>query len=263
MTRLQRTTTTALATCGAAALALTLVPASAGANEARHVGWNVRADDVPGQRADSAAQPGQDAHEEAQARAEAVRVELAERRAESERVAEVDAANAAAAERQAEEEAEAERQAAEEEAAEARAAEEEAASRAAERVTQVSEPATEPVAEPVAEPTATTYPDNLDGWIREALDIMAQHGIPGTYDGLYRNIMRESSGNPNAVNDWDINAINGTPSIGLLQVIQPTFDAYHVEGTPYDLYDPVANIVAAANYAWHRYGSIDNVNGPY
>ncbi|RMI37006.1 transglycosylase SLT domain-containing protein, partial [Streptomyces triticirhizae] len=127
------------------------------------------------------------------------------------------------------------------------------------------EPAPEPEPEPAPapEPAAPVYPDNLDGWIREALDIMAQHGIPGTYEGLHRNIMRESSGDPNAINLWDINAINGTPSIGLLQVIQPTFDAYHVPGTPYDLYDPVANIVAAANYAWDRYGSIDNVNGPY
>ncbi|MGW0997706.1 transglycosylase SLT domain-containing protein, partial [Streptomyces sp. NPDC002523] len=27
--------------------------------------------------------------------------------------------------------------------------------------------------------------------------------------------------------------------------------------------DPVANITAAANYAAHRYGSIDNVNSAY
>ena len=60
---------------------------------------------------------------------------------------------------------------------------------------------------------------------------MKKHGIPGTYDGLHRNIMRESCGNPNAINNWDINAINGVPSIGLLQVIKPTFDAYHVAGT--------------------------------
>ncbi|TDC69076.1 transglycosylase SLT domain-containing protein [Streptomyces hainanensis] len=272
MTRLQRTTAAALATCGAAALALTVVPASADATEPQSLGWNVRAGDVPGQRADSAAQPGQNAHKEAQARAETVRAELAERRADSERVAVVDAANAAAAERQAQEAvAQAERLAAEARAAEEAeqaAAEQAAAEAEAEAAAEAaSEPAVEPVSEPVAapaaEPTATTYADNLDGWIREALDIMAQHGIPGSYDGLYRNIMRESSGNPSAVNDWDINAINGTPSIGLLQVIQPTFDAYHVEGTPYDLYDPVANIVAAANYAWDRYGSIDNVNGPY
>ncbi|MFJ8541069.1 transglycosylase SLT domain-containing protein [Streptomyces sp. NPDC093586] len=111
--------------------------------------------------------------------------------------------------------------------------------------------------------TATVYPNNLDGWIRESLDIMAQHGIPGTYDGIHRNVMRESSGNPFAINNWDVNAVNGTPSKGLLQVIDPTFRAYHVAGTSWDSYDPVANITAACNYAAHRYGSIDNVFSAY
>jgi LysM repeat protein len=111
--------------------------------------------------------------------------------------------------------------------------------------------------------SAKTYPDNLDGWIHEALDIMAQKGIPGTYDGIYRNIMRESSGNPNAINNWDSNAAAGTPSKGLLQTIDPTFQAYHVDGTSWDPFDPVANITAACNYAAARYGSIDNVFGPY
>ncbi|MCF6525630.1 LysM peptidoglycan-binding domain-containing protein [Streptomyces sp. JJ36] len=114
-----------------------------------------------------------------------------------------------------------------------------------------------------AEAATQSYPDNLDGWIREALSIMKQHGIPGTYEGIHRNIIRESGGDPNAINNWDINAQNGTPSIGLLQVIKPTFDAYHVPGTVDSQYDPVANIVAACNYAADRYGSIDNVNGPY
>ncbi|KUN19563.1 lytic transglycosylase [Streptomyces antibioticus] len=107
------------------------------------------------------------------------------------------------------------------------------------------------------------YANNLDGWIKHALDIMDDKGIPGTYNGLYRNIMRESSGNPSAINNWDINAINGTPSIGLLQIIKPTFDAYHVAGTSWSQYDPVANIVASANYAADKYGSIDNVNSAY
>ncbi|MGW7467593.1 transglycosylase SLT domain-containing protein [Streptomyces xantholiticus] len=107
------------------------------------------------------------------------------------------------------------------------------------------------------------YADNLDGWIKEALDIMKAEGIPGTYEGLHRNIMRESSGNPNAQNNWDVNAQNGTPSKGLLQVIQPTFEAYHVPGTPHDMTDPVANITAAANYAADKYGSIDNVDSAY
>lgn len=120
--------------------------------------------------------------------------------------------------------------------------------------------AAEAAAEAAAE---NAYPNNLDGWIREALAVMEQHGIPGTYKGIHRNIMRESSGNPNAVNDWDINARNGVPSKGLLQVIQPTFEAYHVEGTAWSLTDPVANIAAACNYAADRYGSIDNVDSAY
>ncbi|MEU3207534.1 transglycosylase SLT domain-containing protein [Streptomyces cyaneofuscatus] len=107
------------------------------------------------------------------------------------------------------------------------------------------------------------YANNLDGWIREAMAIMKKEGIPGSYDGIHRNIIRESSGNRWAINNWDINARNGIPSKGLLQVIQPTFDRYHVKGTKKDLYDPVANIVAACNYAADRYGSMDNVNSAY
>ncbi|MFE1412772.1 LysM peptidoglycan-binding domain-containing protein [Streptomyces sp. NPDC058746] len=110
---------------------------------------------------------------------------------------------------------------------------------------------------------APTYANNLDGWIRESLAVMAKHGIPGTYNGIHRNVMRESSGNPLAINNWDINAQNGIPSKGLLQVIDPTFQAYHVPGTSLNSYDPVANITAACNYAAARYGSIDNVNGAY
>ncbi|MFC3576042.1 transglycosylase SLT domain-containing protein [Streptomyces yaanensis] len=126
----------------------------------------------------------------------------------------------------------------------------EAASRAAQR--------------PQVRPAAPkSYGNNLDGWIRHALDIMAQHKIPGSYNGLHRNILRESSGNPMAINNWDSNAAKGIPSKGLLQVIDPTFRAYHVAGTSWNIYDPVANITAAANYAAHRYGSMDNVNSAY
>ncbi|MFB7992232.1 transglycosylase SLT domain-containing protein [Streptomyces sp. NPDC056002] len=123
--------------------------------------------------------------------------------------------------------------------------------------------AAEPAAAPKAASSVKTDGGNVDGWINEALKIMKAKGIPGSYEGLHRNIMRESSGNPNAVNGYDVNAVNGTPSKGLLQVIQPTFDAYHVAGTSQSLTDPVANITAAANYAAHRYGSIDNVNSAY
>ncbi|MBO8193553.1 transglycosylase SLT domain-containing protein [Streptomyces oryzae] len=140
--------------------------------------------------------------------------------------------------------------------------------------------ATEHPAKPAAKPAAkvemaahakkadekkggSKYADNLDGWIREARAIMKKHDIPGSYDGIKRNIIRESGGDPNAVNNWDINAQKGIPSKGLLQVIQPTFDQYHVKGTPDKLTDPVANIVAACNYAADRYGTMDNVDSAY
>ncbi|MEV7192458.1 transglycosylase SLT domain-containing protein [Streptomyces sp. NPDC093510] len=129
---------------------------------------------------------------------------------------------------------------------------------------QAAEPAQAPASAPqAASGDKKNYPENLDGWIRESLDIMKSKGIPGSYEGLHRNIMRESAGDPNAQNGWDVNAQNGTPSKGLLQVIQPTFEAYHVAGTPNNLTDPVANITAAANYAADKYGSIDNVDSAY
>ncbi|KNB50571.1 transglycosylase SLT domain-containing protein [Streptomyces caatingaensis] len=112
-------------------------------------------------------------------------------------------------------------------------------------------------------PAPKTYADDLDGWINQALDIMRAKGIPGSYEGIKRNIMRESTGNPQAVNDWDVNAVNGVPSKGLLQIIDPTFKAFHVDGTSWDIYDPVANIVASCNYAAKTYGSMDNVNSAY
>ncbi|MFC9472754.1 transglycosylase SLT domain-containing protein [Nocardia sp. NPDC056952] len=125
------------------------------------------------------------------------------------------------------------------------------------------EAAPAPDAAPAPMPEVKSYEDNLHGWITEALDIMAAKGIPGSYEGIHRNIMRESTGNPQAINLWDSNAAMGIPSKGLLQVIDPTFATYHVEGTPFDVWNPVANIVAACNYAAQRYGSMDNVNSAY
>ncbi|MEV6767684.1 transglycosylase SLT domain-containing protein [Nocardia sp. NPDC051030] len=117
--------------------------------------------------------------------------------------------------------------------------------------------------QPFSQMLPPVFADNLDGWIKNALFIMTQRGIPGSYDGIFRNIMRESGGNPGAINLYDSNAAAGIPSKGLLQVIDPTFNAYHVEGTAFDIWNPVSNIAAACNYAAHRYGSIDNVFSAY
>ncbi|MEU2434240.1 transglycosylase SLT domain-containing protein [Streptomyces sp. NPDC007861] len=123
--------------------------------------------------------------------------------------------------------------------------------------------ATSAVVAPTPAAAAPVSSQRLDVWINHALLIMKAEGIPGSHEGIRRNLMRESSGDPFAINLWDSNAKAGIPSKGLMQVIDPTFRTYHVDGTSWDIYDPIANIAAACNYAAQRYGSIDNVNGPY
>ncbi|MFF7726988.1 transglycosylase SLT domain-containing protein [Streptomyces sp. NPDC008001] len=150
-------------------------------------------------------------------------------------------------------------------------AEKQAANRSTERKALQAKPAAPATPAPAkkaapaapAAPVKKSYGNNVDGWISEAMDILRAKGIPASYDGIKRNVMRESTGNPRAINDWDVNAVNGVPSKGLLQMIDPTFKAYHVEGTSWDIYDPVANITAACNYAADKYGSMDNVNSAY
>jgi hypothetical protein len=73
-------------------------------------------------------------------------------------------------------------------------------------------------------------------------------------------IEKESSWNPNIVNNWDSNARKGTPSKGLMQTIGPTFNAHKVPGHN-DIFNPVHNLAAGVRYAIHRYGSLDNVPG--
>lgn len=70
---------------------------------------------------------------------------------------------------------------------------------------------------------------------------------------LYQ-MQTESGGNPNIQNNTDSNARAGTPSRGLMQVIGPTFSAYHVAGTSSNILNPLANVAAAINYARHVYG---------
>ena len=106
-------------------------------------------------------------------------------------------------------------------------------------------------------------PRQIDRWIDQALKVMKKNDIPGSYEGIHRNLMRESGGDPQTINLWDVNAKQNIPSKGLLQVIDPTFQEYHVKGTKKDPFDPVANIVAASNYAADRYGSMDNVDSAY
>lgn len=95
-------------------------------------------------------------------------------------------------------------------------------------------------------------PRKVNQWATTALRIM---GLPVDKfkPGLINMIMHESGGNPNATNNWDSNAAAGTPSMGLMQTIQPTFEAYDLPGH-HQILNPVDNILAGLNYAIHRYG---------
>jgi SLT domain-containing protein len=96
---------------------------------------------------------------------------------------------------------------------------------------------------------------------------LAAAGVPPPGDkasweaGMNLIITNESAWDPNAINNYDINAQNGVPSHGLAQVIPPTFSAYHVAGTSNNILDPIANVAAAINYIVHTYGNINNVPG--
>jgi SLT domain-containing protein len=102
----------------------------------------------------------------------------------------------------------------------------------------------------------TGHGEGVTKWIPLISQALKMEGLDS---GLLRNVLyqmqTESGGNPLAQNNTDINAAHGDPSRGLMQVIGSTFDAYHWPGTSWNIFDPLANIAAALNYAKHTYGS--------
>ncbi|MGC9544031.1 phage tail tape measure protein [Streptomyces sp. UG1] len=92
---------------------------------------------------------------------------------------------------------------------------------------------------------------------------LRQVGQPAAYTGItLRRMNQESGGNPKAVNRWDINWQRGHPSVGLMQVIRPTFQRYagRYRKTGPFLYgvsiNPLANIYSSMRYALASYGSL-------
>lgn len=92
---------------------------------------------------------------------------------------------------------------------------------------------------------------------KHALQMTGQY-TEKNLDLLLMQMGTESGGNPNAINNWDINAQNGTPSKGLMQVIDPTFRTYAYPGYNTDIYDPLSNILASIQYTLATYGSLAN-----
>ncbi|MEO3873643.1 transglycosylase SLT domain-containing protein [Nonomuraea sp. B12E4] len=110
-------------------------------------------------------------------------------------------------------------------------------------------------------------------WIKQAITIikspemaaiMRQRGLdvsdldpndPTDIQRIWTIIYHESGGNPNAINNWDINAQNGVPSQGLMQTIPPTFNAHALPGYT-KIREPVDNIIAGVLYTYSRYGDL-------
>lgn len=99
--------------------------------------------------------------------------------------------------------------------------------------------------------------DRWRGVATQALKMTGQYSA-SNLAALLNQMRTESNGNPNAINNWDINALNGTPSKGLLQVIDPTFRQYAMPGHNSNIFDPLSNILASIRYALSRYGSLTN-----
>lgn len=103
-------------------------------------------------------------------------------------------------------------------------------------------------------------------WAGTVAKVLSALGQQQSWAGTVLHRMnQESGGNPNIVNLWDSNAKKGVPSVGLMQVIGPTYQAYkaHPDGGPYKYntsVDPYFNTYAGCNYAIHRYGSLAGMN---
>ena len=93
------------------------------------------------------------------------------------------------------------------------------------------------------------------GLAAKALQITGQYSA-ANLSYLLQQMHHESRGNPNAINLWDSNAKKGTPSKGLMQVIDPTFRANAKPPYNKNIYDPLSNMIAAINYTVKRYGSL-------
>ncbi|MGH1678309.1 phage tail tape measure protein [Enterococcus avium] len=98
----------------------------------------------------------------------------------------------------------------------------------------------------------------VEQWRKIAIKALKMEGqySAANLNALLYQMQTESGGNPNAINLWDSNAAKGTPSKGLLQTIDSTFQAYARPGYNKNVYDPLSNILASIRYAVSRYGSL-------
>ncbi|MET8702736.1 hypothetical protein ABZW10_28335 [Kitasatospora sp. NPDC004723] len=100
--------------------------------------------------------------------------------------------------------------------------------------------------------------DQVTRWRPTVQRVLGELGVGLEYtDLILHRIKVESGGDPNAVNNWDSNALNPNigASAGLMQTIPATFAAYAGPYLGLGRMNGLASIYAGLNYAMHRYGA--------
>ncbi|WP_076641055.1 NlpC/P60 family protein [Lactiplantibacillus plantarum] len=105
-------------------------------------------------------------------------------------------------------------------------------------------------------------------WKPDVIKALKKNGFEATASQVsawMKVIKRESNGDPTVVNNWDSNAAKGIPSKGLVQTIQPTFDAYKFPGHN-NILNGYDDLLAGIHYMKAIYGSgpsaFARVSGP-
>jgi len=98
--------------------------------------------------------------------------------------------------------------------------------------------------------------------IKAAAAYMHQSITDFNVDMIERIIANESGGNPMAINLTDTNAQAGTPSMGILQYIMPTFMNYAMPGHQ-NIHNPLDQLIALFNDATWRSDMGMGYNGKY
>lgn len=110
---------------------------------------------------------------------------------------------------------------------------------------------------------------NVDEWIREGFKVGNAWPEPSAdqLSAMKSRVMQESGGDPSAINDWDVNAQNGTPSKGLVQIIEPTWEAHRkMFGADVGSFDenwdnPIKSVATSTRYMKNEYGHVVGANG--